>query len=335
MKNLALLVWVGVSVACSSPAGPGGAGSSGTSGGSSGGGGGEITTKEQLGAAAPFEWEPSGEAASFEGVNFLVPPGWKTQAYADGFALRSPDAIPCEIWILQPRPAASGDAQYTQLVNAAKGLLPPGSQTVLGQYSDDALSYRTRGTSGTGWPFVGLNVRYVQSNGSSGKPFMAIFGDTAVPVIPIVPPGSKCLDYYSGNDVVVPNIWYSLSYDGAQITNESNYPQAVVGTWFVADTSVGVVHTYAMNGEFFSAYRSEPKGFDPMSGSASETYKVIDDALAVFPKAAGEPGKSNYIRIIEEANTSAPSGWTKTLCSMTRSTVEDKRAYESCFNRSE
>jgi hypothetical protein len=294
----------------------------------------DPTTVTELAALAPFEWQPEGDAFSWKGVSLRIPPGWTQQTYDDGFVMRSSGPKACEIWILDPRDAASSEAAlYVQLMDAAKSLLPEGSKTLVADYSDDPLDNRYRGIGGVGWPFVGLSVHYVNGNGATGKPYLAKFGTKTVPVIPIQPVGEKCLDYYGDNDNVLANVWYTIRYEGASKVNESNYAKAILGTWSSVSTSGAIVRSYHESGEFFSGFRIETKGFDPVSGSAEYTYKVIDDVIATFPKKASDTRKalSNYMRIYEEANSSVPSGWIRRLCTMTRSVVEKMQPYESCF----
>jgi hypothetical protein len=88
----------------------------------------------------------------------------------------------CNIFILAPRAAATDDAGlYQQLAGAVGSLLS--NPSLSGRWgSSDYMSYRTRGLSGAGWLYVGLALEINQNLRSD--PYLALFGQTAVPVIP-------------------------------------------------------------------------------------------------------------------------------------------------------
>lgn len=220
-----------------------------------------------------------------------------------------------------------------QMMLVMQELLP--GVAIEGPYGPDPTTYRTQGVAGGGWEFVGLDLKV--GNGAS-KPFMAYFGQTAVPVVPIEPSGASCLSSQEGEADGL-EVFHSLALDGFVAPSLAPLKDKVVGSWFSASGNVGAALILGANGQYIdlailsgtvpvNSYQVEDV-FATWSGDGS--YVSVANVLAYFP-ASGSEGSphSNYVRVFEEENSSSPTGWIRRLCQLKRSVVETMGPYEIC-----
>ena len=337
MAFAAVAVWV---LACGGgDGGPPGTPGAPPPGGGGGGGGGSYDTPEQLLAAAAPQWKPEGTSSQMGAAQFLAPSGWEVTQYTDGVAARSPGASggQCEIFVLDPRAAASGEAaQYQQLLQATKGLFPQG--TVLqDQYGGaDPLRERWRGKTGRGWGYVGL---FLSVNGSTWVlPFLADFGGTAVPVVIIEPKSSTegCVNIVGDFGAGPAAVFHSLSLEGASNTGANTLAANAVGLWFSSDGTTGAQYLFGANGQYIdSSVYGGPVEVTPgdwqnqyATWSGTGRYVLRGDVLGFFP--SGASAFSRYARQIQVANTQG--GWDDKLCWVA---ANDGEPYTHCLWRTE
>lgn len=318
--------------------GGGGGSSGGGSGGgaSAGGGSGSFATLEQLVTAAPLAWVPSGSAViSASGrVSLTVPPSWTPTVFSNGVALRSPveSGAQCEIWVLEPAAAASGEQARDQQLLAAVSTLMPGT-TLYGEYgSSDPFSTRRRGVAGAGWEFVGL---VLETRGGAVKlePWLAVFGTEAVAVVTVAPRGTQCLSSTAG-EVSLATVLHTLDLDTFQLVRDA-YRQPLLGSWFSSNGTVGNLRAFAANGQYVkvstlnSQYVANGVLYDVYSSYVGDgAWTVWGPVLARFPRSG--PASSVLVHIYEEYTASVSF---KRECEV--STDPQGQPYQSCLTRND
>ncbi len=321
---VALVALVSLVTACGEQTPPGGPATPGPGGpgGGGGGGGGGYATPEQLMAAAPPQWKPEGTKAQVGTATFISPSGWAVTTYTDGVATRSPDPDgngQCEVFVLAPRPTASGEsAQFAQLLEATQGLFPQG--TVLqDQYGGaDTQRDRWRGTTGRGWRYVGLFLSVNQS--VEVLPFLADFGGTAVPVVIIEPRSAttECVNVLGDFGVGPAAVFHSLALEGVAASGTNALAANAVGLWFSSDGSAGSQYLFGANGRFIDTdLYGGPVEVAPgewqdqyASWTGTGAWAVRGDVLGLFPTGSG--AHSRFVRQLQVAD--AEGNWSDKLC---------------------
>lgn len=284
----------------------------------------EYATPEELQEAAPAEWQPAGITASAGVATFTVPPGFELTTYTDGAAVRSPasQGAQCEIFVLQPRPAASTEAaRLQQLLEAAQALFP--AETPLAdQYGGaDPLTHAWRGATGAGWSYEGL-INTAADSSIDVLPFLANFGGTAVPVVIIEPrPATPdCVNLLGDFGIDPAVVFHSLQITGFTRASGEPLEQAVIGNWFSSSGGAAASqYVFGANGRYIDAaavggtVETSPGEWSDVYASWSGTgrYVVRSDLLALFPT-DGEP-HSRYVRQFE-TRSGASGPWEPKLC---------------------
>jgi len=264
-------------------------------------------------AAAPLSWQLKGTQVTTpsQRVSFLMPPSWSLTTYRDGVAIRTPmvNGVQCEILVLEPRAAAATEqGQWEQLALLTKGILPAGDADLRGEYgSSDLLHTKRRGKSGAGWSFVGLVLEW----GSTRiDPWLAVFGNQAVPVIPFAPGGTNCLLSHQGR-VDAATVFHSLDLDRFPAA-PATYREPLLGSWFTSDGRTGVLYASAANGHYVDVAATSGtiiesgQIYDVFSSFAGAgRYFVYGSLVARFPTTVSstEKNHSNFVRIYEEQSS--------------------------------
>lgn len=310
-----VLVACAALLACGGGKEYGGSTGSSSSGGTSGG--------TDVIAEAPPVWQPEGTAASANGASFLAPAGWALTQYTDGAGVVSPkdsDGDQCEILVLQPRPTATGEeAQYQQVLDAARGMFPEGT-VIENQYGgSDPLEDRWRGETGRGWNYVGLFLT-TGNDTVDVLSFLADFSGTAVPVIVVEPRGSSwdCISVTGDFNETVATVFHTLKLDSAGETRTSALEQSVVGKWFSSDGSAGTQFIFGANGHYSdtSVYGGtvevSPGDWEDQyaTWSGDGSYRIDGDVVAEFPSDGAPEG--HYIRVYEWNDPQ--NVWHRRLC---------------------
>lgn len=293
----------------------GGTSSSGGSAGDPGVGEGSL---EELLAAAPLEAPVGGTLTSWEyeagqQLTFVVPANWTATQYTDAIQLVSPGeaAEQCTIFILLPQPAAADeDGRYQQLLDA---LLPLFPEIIV----DAAMDVRQRGVSGLGFDWVGLDL-YVGPSARS-EPYLAVFGDIAVPVVPFGESSGSCWTGVGGSERA--DVFHSLTLPDYALPAPNVLASAVSGVWFTGSGSYGNLIVLGEGGEYGHSVGmslSVPVGSYVVEESTTVwtagegAYAVNWNILSFLPTSAGDAPYSQLFRVYEWAVQGGE--WRRSLC---------------------
>lgn len=316
--------------------GSGGAGGSAGAGGAGGGGGSAALTYEQVLAQAPLDYPYTGSSFQYGALSFNVPAGWVATQLTDGVQVTSPGAAgsQCSIFVLQPRAVPSDEnGRFQALLAVMQGLFP--GKTIRGQYVSDPMVWRTRGSAGGGWDFVGLNLNV---DNIYPKPWLAIFGATGVPVVPIEPASANCLSSTEGHAEGLA-IFHTLKLSGFSPSSPAPLKSQVIGTWMAASGGIGVALILGANLQYLSL--TNLSGTIPVSPTQVQDvsatwvgdgrYLSVGNINAYYPSSGG--AKSHFVRVYQEENASAAGGWVTRICEVKRAAVAPNGPYELCLNK--
>jgi hypothetical protein len=117
--------------------------------------------------------------------------------------------------------------------------------------------------------------------------------------------------------------------------------EVVVGTWFTTNGDIGIGLVLGASGHHISlasmsvtvpvSATEVRDGYANWSGDG--TYVSIANLLAFFPASRTTPAQSHLVRLYEESNSAAPSGWITRLCQIKRGTTGSLDPYEICLNQ--
>ncbi|NJK88094.1 MAG: hypothetical protein HC923_01010 [Myxococcales bacterium] len=323
-------------LACGESTSPEGGGGGNNAGGNSGGGGQSITDVEQLLTEAPLVHEISGTEAASGRLTYIVPGGWAHDVFEGAVRLQAPtsNGVPCEIWILDPRPAtASREAQWEQLLSSVQSLYPEGTQ-FKAEFLDNPYADAKYGRSPSGFEFVGLRLTAI--NAAAVNAYLAVFGSEAVPVIENQPFGATC-------DIIGPStegidsalVFHSLWLDAFEANTTGLLPD-LIGKWTLLTSSAGALTIFAANNQYLIAI-----GTSQVVVQNGDLYDVTstwagDGAWVNIGPFLGYLGarsrSTNLARIHEETNSLSPTGWISVLCET--GSGPDGVPYEVCKRRS-
>lgn len=276
---------------------------------------------DELMADAPPAWRPQGTPVTVGAASFIPPEGWEITLYSDGVAARSANdggGRQCEIFVLEPRPAADGEARYQQVYDAAQALFPAG--TVLTDHSGGAdwMRGRWRGDSGRGFDAFGLNLSANQET-VDVLPMLADFAGTAVPVVVIEPRAGSwdCIGPTGDFGLEVANVFHSLTLEGASHRSAS-LAEEVVGKWFSSDGVTGSLYVFGANGQYIDAgahggvVETSPGEWRDVyaTWSGDGRYALVQDVLGMFPN--DDAAQSRYVRILDWSD--GQGGWSRRFC---------------------
>jgi hypothetical protein len=318
--------------------GTSGVGGSGGSGGVSG-----TPTYEQVLAAAPLAWSFTGTNSKWGQLSFNVPKNWTAEVLSDGVQLTSPGAtgLQCYIFVLSPRAVVADETgRFQALLGAVKGLFP--DSVMLDQFGGtDTMSGRMKGLAGGGWDYVGLDI---QIGSAYSMPWMAIFGSTAVPVVPLQPREATCLNSMRGyvtDEVDGVEVFHTMKLSGFASPSPAPLKDRVVGSWFSASGNVGSSLILGANQQYISM--STISGTVPVNSyqvqdvyatwSGDGQYLSVGNIDAYFPNSSTKSPYSSYVRVFQEENSSDPSGWITRHCEIHHSTVNTMGPYEICLRK--
>lgn len=320
----------------------GGTSSSGgttAAGGSAGDPGVAAGSLEELLAAAPLEAPVAGTLTNWEyevgqQLTFSVPVNWTATQYADGIQMVSPGeaAEQCAIFILLPRPAAADEeGLYQQLLDA---LLPLFPEIIV----DAAMDTRLRGVSGVGFEWVGLDL-YVGPS-ARGEPYLAVFGDLAVPVVPFGESSGSCWTGSGGSERA--DVFHSLTLPAHPLPAPGALASAVSGVWFTGSGSYGNLIVLGEGGDYGHSVGmslSVPAGSYVVEETTTVwtadegAYAVNWNILSFVPTSAGDEPYSQLFRVYEWAVEGGE--WRRYLCLHSSVTTSDGAVSpnEPCFTR--
>ncbi len=310
----------------------------GTAGNSSGGGANSDVDGGAAGAdgsaapldTAPLSWKLDGVPKQWNDVAFMLPPGWTTKESAAEVVLTAPTAEGnCVVDILAPRPAAAGEAaQRAQLWNLAKTSLA--GHTLADRAGNNPPTQGlTRGVA-PHFSFVGLDLMIDQGKLET-RPYLAVFGATAVPVAPIFDPANgKCFTSLAG-EAHLAEVFHSLSLAGAGPAQ--SIAASAYGDWTLASTNVVEMYTFQESGSFIFTVATDFSG-NKKTTQSTGPYAINDNIISFFP-AGGPSGAtpySEYLRIYEETDSTVKGGVVKHLC-LLGAGEPATTGVEVCFSR--
>jgi hypothetical protein len=281
-------------------------------------------------ASAPLAFPLQGSAMKWSGLTFNTPKGWTADPAKDGITLTAPSSDgACTMAIYAPRPAASTEAaRFAQLLQVV-------STAFQGRTVRDAagnakpLGKRWRGRTPT-FEFVGYDLE-VDGGTFFTRPFLAVFGNLAVPVLPVAQVGGvQCLRSQQGEENAL-EVFHSLSLDA--MTSTLPIARAAVGAYATNDLRV----TLGANGHYVrsAASAAAPPTSEVESAAASWTgdgsYAVSGNIISFAPADPNQPATGHYFRLLEEENATVPGGWLKRYCELDRSAVAPRGPSEVCY----
>jgi hypothetical protein len=294
------------------------------------GGGGTTSAGWNGATSAPLAFPLQGSAMKWSGLTFNTPKGWTADPAKDGMTLTAPTSDGrCSIAIYAPRPAASTEAaRFAQLLQMVSTAFQGRSvRDTAGNAKP--LGNRWRGRTPT-FEFVGYDLE-VDGGTFFTRPFLAVFGDMAVPVLPVAQVGGvQCLRSQQGEENAL-EVFHSLSLDA--MTSTIPIAGAAVGAYATSELRV----TLGANGHYVRAAGSTatPPTSEVESAAATWTgdgsYSVSGNIISFLPTDPNQSATGHYFRLLEEENGSVPSGWLKRYCELDRSAVAPRGPSEVCY----
>lgn len=281
-------------------------------------------------ATAPLSWNLDGTPKQWNEVAFMLPPGWTTKESAAEVVLTAPTAEGnCVIDILAPRPAAAGEAaQRAQLWTLAKTSLA--GHTLADRAGNNPPTQGlTRGAAPL-FSFVGLDLMIDQGKLET-RPYLAVFGGTAVPVAPIFDPANgKCFTSLQG-EAHLAEVFHTLTLAGAGPAQP--IAANAHGDWTLASTNVVEMYTLQEGGSFIFTLATDFSG-NKKTTQSTGPYVINDNIISFFPGGgpSGATPYSEYVRIYEETDSTVKGGVTKHLC-LLGAGEPATTGLEVCFSR--
>lgn len=326
MRQRFFLVLSLLSLACSSPPSRGGAPASGGTGASpsSGGAGAAASTGGGgSGATGTGELPPDGVPLDGTGqswgvYDFVVPTGFTSEEYADGFVLSAPHGASqgeCSYALLAPVTAeadlvaqalAIGNAFFA---SAGVELIPPS-----GYGSSAELSWR--GVTGQGLPFVELPAELSSTQGPTGAAARVLvidLGGQVASVVAFQEKDNPCVGDASTNALSWSEFFYGLSFPGKGGASDAARA-ALLGKWFRTTGTAATSAVFAANGRYgeeaaYTTYGdySATEVLETTTAYGGEgAFVVQGNRIGKLPD--GKSGQSTFFRVAERPNSAAPGG---------------------------
>jgi hypothetical protein len=283
------------------------------------------------GTTAPLDWTLHGTPSLLDGVVWNTPKGWTAAVATDGVVLTAPATTgSCAIVILAPRAAAADQAgRLQQLLSIVTTQFS--GHTLADEYGNwPPKTGITRGTSGTGFEFVGYSLN-VDGSKMKTQPYLAIFGSTAIPVVPLAnTTNGACLLANDGAANAL-EVYDSLTMSG--FTKTLPVSPSIVGDWYTGTTDIGFALNLQSTGTFEQTSIYDPSLGTKVTLYSNGTYTANANVISYFPVQANSAPVSHYFRTYEQSNSSVGSGWISYYCELALSTNTPPAPYELCYSR--